>query len=259
MESLGQLLKHARESRKLSLEDVSKSTKISLKVLGALEADELSKLPSGVYARVFVKTYGGFLGVGPQAMQQFEQARHPLGPDLVSVKPQTPLTVAVSTSRPGKMNKRWLFAIAGVGLVILLGWIFRHKSQAPVLVETVVGKPLTIAKGEASVPVPVVVGPPAPVPSNKVAQEISREGLGLEILAVDKVWLRVKADNLLLFEGTIGKGERESWRAQREFLLRVGSAGSVNMYLNDRDLGVIGKKGEVKTVVINKEGIVKTR
>ena len=255
MESLGQLLKHARESRNLSLEDVSKSTKMSLKVLNALEADEISKLPSGVYARVFVKTYGGFLGIGPQAMEQFDQAHHP-NPDMVSVKPQTPLTVAVSTGRPGKMSKRWLFAIGmGVGLVILLGWIFRHKSQAPASAEKNEG----IAIHDVAVPTPIVVPPPTAVSNDTAVQEIPKEGLGLEILAVDKVWVRVKADNLLLFEGTIAKGERESWRAQREFLLRVGSAGSVNLYLNDRDLGVFGKKGEVKTVVINKEGIVKTR
>ena len=260
MESLGQLLKHTRESKNISLEDVSRSTKMSLKVLNALEADEISKLPSGVYARVFVKTYGAFLGVGTQAMEQFEQAHHPLNPEMSVVKPQTPLTVAVSTGRPGNMKKRWILAVVlGIGLVILSGWIFRNKSHPPVSVEKIAGKAGEIAKGETSGSVPVAVPPPAAISGDNVAQEIPREGLGLEILAVDKVWLRVKADNLLLFEGTIAKGERESWRAQREFLIRIGSAGSVNVLLNDRDLGIIGKKGEVKTVVINKEGIVKTR
>lgn len=271
IETMGPILRNAREAKGLSLEAVSKTTKISVKVLGALEDEELSKLPSPIYTKAFVKAYAGFLGVAPQALEQYEKIARPAVAPALTVRPETPLTGATATRlRAGAQRSRTVAAVAIVGVAALAGIIVLIKTlfvsspvpaglpqgaslpkvaAPPVVLPGVLPKPIAAPKQEAK----PVAPPPSPAPV------IPRDGLYLEIVAVDKVWVRVKADNLLLFEGTLAKDGRETWKAQREFLIRLGSAGSVNIYLNDKILNQVGNKGEVKTVVINKDGIVKTR
>jgi hypothetical protein len=63
MKTVGQLLKSAREKQAYQLLDIEKATKIRTKYLEALERDEYSKLPSGTYAKGFIKNYAQFLNL----------------------------------------------------------------------------------------------------------------------------------------------------------------------------------------------------
>ena len=56
-------LKRARIDKKLSLEDVSRRTKINIKYLIALENGDFLSLPSGLYGKNFLKQYSVFLGL----------------------------------------------------------------------------------------------------------------------------------------------------------------------------------------------------
>ncbi len=262
--SVGEILRQAREDKKQSLEEVSKATKISIKILKALEAEDLSQLPSGIYTRVFVKKYGTYLGVGPQAMERYEKSQRTGALAAPLVRPETPLTSASPRAGISRLRQKWIMVcLLMFASVLLLAWFLKPKSPHVITVAAL-SPQISVPAAKKEIALPAAIEPRAPArimtkPAQPARIEAVKEGLYLEVLALDKVWLRVKADNLLLFEGTIAKGERESWRAQREFLMRVGSAGAVSIYLNDRELNSIGNKGEVKTVVINKEGIVKTR
>ncbi|MBD66385.1 MAG: hypothetical protein CME62_14335 [Halobacteriovoraceae bacterium] len=55
--SIGLLLKNAREARDLTLEDVAQKTKININILRALENNDLQDLPNIAYVRGFVKSY----------------------------------------------------------------------------------------------------------------------------------------------------------------------------------------------------------
>ncbi len=59
----GEKLKEKRLEKELSLEDVSKSTKIKAEFLEYIESGEYSKLPSVSYAQGFVRNYAQFLGL----------------------------------------------------------------------------------------------------------------------------------------------------------------------------------------------------
>ncbi len=257
--SAGNILKQAREGKGLSLEGVSKSTKISVHVLAALEADELFKLPSGMYARAFIKTYAEFLGVAAVAMKQHEKSNHPAVPALPILRPDESLTPSAKRRQAG-LRKPWILGLLGASFAVVLvvrlvtGFSHPPTKKGPIDLRPQAQKIANAAVATA----PVVIAPAPHVPAKPVVASV-REGLSLDIVAMDKVWVRVKADNLLLFEGTLSKNDRESWTAKREFLIRVGSAGAVKIFLNDEELGKVGNKGEVKTVVINKDGIVKTR
>jgi cytoskeleton protein RodZ len=63
MKEIGQLLKDKRESLKISLEEVSVATKISVKVLQALEEGDLTRLPAKPFIRGFIQSYAKYLGL----------------------------------------------------------------------------------------------------------------------------------------------------------------------------------------------------
>jgi cytoskeletal protein RodZ len=56
-------LREAREEKNLSLEEVSKQTKIKTAFLESIENGEYNKLPSSSYALGFVRNYARFLGI----------------------------------------------------------------------------------------------------------------------------------------------------------------------------------------------------
>ena len=62
-QTVGQRLKQARLKKKIALEQVEEATKVRLKYLKAIEADDWKKLPSAVYSLGFVCRYVDFLGV----------------------------------------------------------------------------------------------------------------------------------------------------------------------------------------------------
>lgn len=61
--TLGEKLRKLRSERRISLNEVAKSTKIQLKYLEYLEAGQYEKLPVDVYVKGFLKNYAEFLGV----------------------------------------------------------------------------------------------------------------------------------------------------------------------------------------------------
>ena len=63
MPSFGEKLKLEREKRKITLEQISVSTKIGTRMLHALEEDKFSQLPGGIFNKGFVRAYARFVGL----------------------------------------------------------------------------------------------------------------------------------------------------------------------------------------------------
>jgi len=55
--SFGEKLKQERVKRKITLEQISVSTKIGTRMLQALEEDKFSQLPGGIFNKGFVRAY----------------------------------------------------------------------------------------------------------------------------------------------------------------------------------------------------------
>jgi cytoskeletal protein RodZ len=65
MEQFGARLKAAREDSGVSLRQLSAATKISVAALEALEKDDFSRLPGGIFGRAFVRAYAIEVGLDP--------------------------------------------------------------------------------------------------------------------------------------------------------------------------------------------------
>jgi cytoskeleton protein RodZ len=62
----GAKLRNAREKRGISLRQIANATKISIGALEALERNDISKLPGGIFSRAFVRSYAAEVGLDPE-------------------------------------------------------------------------------------------------------------------------------------------------------------------------------------------------
>ena len=75
---LGRKLREARERRGISVRQIASATKISVAALEALERNDISRLPGGLFSRAFVRSYAAEVGLDPEStVQEFiEQFPH---------------------------------------------------------------------------------------------------------------------------------------------------------------------------------------
>jgi len=83
--TIGEILKTAREERDLSLEEISLLTKVNLKYLAAIEANNWDVLPSSVQQKGFVRTYARVLEIDPGPL--LDQLRSIIQEDDLKVEP----------------------------------------------------------------------------------------------------------------------------------------------------------------------------
>ena len=110
MESIGQYLRRNREVRAMSMEEVSRATRIPVANLERLENDHFDDLPGEVFVRGFMKSYAGALHVPVDEVL----ARYTSGRRVTTVTP-LPMTSPIQKTQ----GRRFGVAIAFVVLLIL--------------------------------------------------------------------------------------------------------------------------------------------
>src|SRR5947208_5044623 len=88
----GQMLRETRERQGISLRQIASATKISVAVLEALERDDISKLPGGIFGRAFVRSYAIEVGLDPETTIQ----------DFITQFPNDSVTAGHPTSDRGE-------------------------------------------------------------------------------------------------------------------------------------------------------------
>src|SRR5258707_15068941 len=66
--NFGERLKREREIREVSLDELTKATRISARFVEALENEDWAKLPGGVFGHGFVRTIARYLGLSEEAL-----------------------------------------------------------------------------------------------------------------------------------------------------------------------------------------------
>lgn len=80
MPSLGEELKRQREIREISLREIADATKISVRILEAIENNNYKILPGGVFNRNFIRAYAEFIGLDPEkTVRKYQQLLDPNG------------------------------------------------------------------------------------------------------------------------------------------------------------------------------------
>ena len=123
MESLGKYLKVERESRNLSLKEVSESTRIKERLLKAIEEDRYELLSSPVYVKGFLDAYARYLELDPNDIVLRYQKYH--GAKVLPKKAAPKQRLITSSNLrqwitfPKKRANLWLY-ITSISVIILL-------------------------------------------------------------------------------------------------------------------------------------------
>lgn len=110
MESIGRYLKKRRESRAMSVEEISRATRIPVVSIERLENDHFDDLPGEVFVRGFLKAYARAVALPmDEVLARYSASRR--------VAHVTPLPVLSPIQKASK--KRFGVAIAFVILLVL--------------------------------------------------------------------------------------------------------------------------------------------
>jgi cytoskeleton protein RodZ len=77
LNGVGAALRRTRESQGISLQRIAAATKLSPSALEAIERDDLSRLPGGIFTRAFVRAYAKELGADPERTLEAFLAQFP--------------------------------------------------------------------------------------------------------------------------------------------------------------------------------------
>ena len=99
--SFGDRLRLQRERRQIALSTISDQTKIKLSLLEALERDDLSHWPLGIFGRSYIRAYAQAVGLDPSATVREFIERHP-----GSVEPSEAALSDVPAHTPDKGSRR---------------------------------------------------------------------------------------------------------------------------------------------------------
>jgi cytoskeleton protein RodZ len=81
--SFGEKLRQARESRKITLQEIADTTKIGTRSLQALESDRFDQLPGGIFNKGFVRSYARFVGLDEdKTVAEYVAAAKAAAPDV---------------------------------------------------------------------------------------------------------------------------------------------------------------------------------
>jgi transcriptional regulator with XRE-family HTH domain len=108
---LGETLRRARLSKNVTFEDAERVTRIRREYLEALEREDFTKLPAPVYARGFLRSYAGYLGLDPGELMPFFPVGHVEEPQL------DPLP---EVGEPRTWNMSGVLAVGVVGFLIFV-------------------------------------------------------------------------------------------------------------------------------------------
>src|SRR5215207_7839153 len=100
-QTIGQRLKTERKEQRLTIEKVFEVTRIRIPYLEALEADDLSKMPSPVQARGYLRNYVEFLGLDyEQLLNEIRSEQKPLDDINTIIGPADDTAVLQPSSPP---------------------------------------------------------------------------------------------------------------------------------------------------------------
>ncbi len=249
----GASLREARERRGVSLRQIAVSTKISMAALEALERNDVSSLPGGIFTRSFVRSYASEVDLDPEAtLRRFLNQVSTDG--AVEGRPEVEShahSVFQSQQRmAGTVLSLLLLAVPLAGLLIFLG--VRGGDDAAADAESGAGD---LAVAEVSDPTLATALPPLrPPPSlvRPVAEAAAVGPLTIDIHPNADCWVSATVDGERLFSGVMHEGDRRVLEAEHEIIVIVGDAGAFVYAINQNPGRSLGGSGEVATATITR-------
>jgi len=229
--SFGERLRREREMREVSIEEIAETTRIPQRYLVALEREEWSKLPGGIFARGFVRTIARFLGLDEQSLLgEFDLARSE-DPPAASHPPPRPNPRGFPRWLPLAILVLLLLCIA-VGAVY--GWrrYAAHRNSRATLAQ------------------------PSPrAPARATAAHPEEGPLELSVSTSASTRVRVVADGALLLDREMPAGQTRRFTAKDRFEITAADSSAVLLELNNQEMPPIGAPGASGTIKLSRKDL----
>ncbi len=278
--SIGLELRTAREAKKITLETISKKTRIPVKYLESLEKEEFDVFPSQTYAKGFIRAYAKVVGLDQAKLtQQFKaevkakevriepmnieaemeksSAWGPIAnlppvlhrqeshedPELEQLQeeyaePFRREPAVFRNKRIKSVRRAKILRSSGTlillvsGCLVVLGVYYYTQKGFP-----------TIQFGQILPKMPAAETVQVPGPADVVVPDKYQH---LVVKGLDKSWVQVSTDDGKgTYEVDLDEGEVKIYQAAKNFKVKIGNAGGVDLYYNGRALGVLGVTGQV--------------
>jgi len=230
--SFGRYVKAIRIEKGISLEQVSRETKIGMDALLLIEKEDHQGLPAEVFVKGFLRAYARAVGAdADSAVRRYLSSRRALQ--------ETAGFDIDSTDSDTNIWPRFLFSLAALSCIVALS-IFgvsfyqeRHSDNVATTDRAVNERRDTIDSG----------------PVQAVTVERRQNGnrsakLLLRIITVEDTHIKVTIDDRKPETHNLHTGDRLELAASTGFKLLISNAGGVRLMLNKKSLTVPGKSGE---------------
>ena len=236
--NFGERLKREREMREVSMEELTKATRISTRFLLALENEDWAKLPGGVFGHGFVRTIARYLGLDEESLLgEYDLAR--------SDKAQ---------SEPAKPEERippppkWIPAAAVFVVLLLAAGLFYAGRY---------GWRRYAAHRAAKQPGASSLSSQIPSQPGSSAGSLapSDSSLDLSVSTSAATRVRVLADSKLLLDTELPAGETRHFSAKQQFEVTAGGSSAVLLELNGQAMPPVGAPGSSGTIVLSQKDL----
>ncbi len=267
-------LRSLREARGLTLNDIARATKISVKNLEAIENGDFNLLPPPVYTRAYLKSYARLLGVDErQIASRYEKN--------LAVFAQAVEEETEEVPERGSYFSKKIIVNASIVLVLCVLGFFIYRYFNFQVAEVALDGPLPMNSHDKPVadvknpdaPAKPTIGVPVDVGSGAEEKPPQTEGLPtsvvsatstvkseetkaavikapivkpaiLIIIARERTWLRITEDQKEAYELLMQPGGRIE-RSALQYAIDIGNAGGVSVQYQENIMKTLGKSGEV--------------
>jgi cytoskeletal protein RodZ len=242
--SFGRYLQAIRLEKAISLEMVSKETRIRKDLLALIEEENHKKLPDEVFVKGFIRAYAEAIGADGdeaigrynsrlQVIQKIQKSENDLKKTTIKFWPRLILSI-------GTLMCLIFLSVFGVSIFLKSpstgGQEQPQKTQQEIKPDSA-----EIAPG------PQI--PPVSIGEQKQGKKIEKKFL-LKIRANEKTWMKVIIDDNEQREYSLEAGDNITFEANTGYNLLIGNAGGVELLLNDSPISLQGKSGQVVNVQI---------
>lgn len=258
----GTKLKRAREQKAISLREIAIATKISVTALEALERNDISRLPGGIFSRGIVRAYAIEVGLDPEQtvrdfIEQFPTDSVTAGSPHVPTEDHT----AIESDRRSAQTVVTLASISLPVAIAILYFTLGGASGAPEGGDTGhADRPAASTPEVPAAPAAPHVPEAAPAVGVTPAAEVDEapaieNPIVLTVTSSGGAWVDLTVDGTRVFSRMLQPGEQTTARAGTSIVLAVGDAGAVTFTIDGQPGIRLGAAGQARTIRITRETI----
>jgi cytoskeleton protein RodZ len=262
--SVGERLRRARLDAGKTLDQVAADTKIQIWILEAIERDDFSRIPGGVFIRGYLTAVARAVGLNPSEV-------------LTAYSPEfapqpAPPPPALPPPDPNEVTRTplWQYIVI-VAMVLGAVVLWRNMTRTSHDIAAAPTSPAPVSAPPTTVPSPAVPPAPANQPAESgatattgatapIAPVEPHEGdsavaptapLIVQVHANEEVWIEADADGERKVYQLFEQGQELRVEGQKEIRLLVGDAAAVSYTINGKPGRPLGGTGVVRQFVVS--------